>query len=449
MAITAKHILKKAIYSFVSNEELNRIAYETGFVKRLRKVEVARMFWALIFSFGGGKARSFEDIKKTYHLSPGSKKIARSSFYERLNGRLALFMRKILDLVISRLKNPPDVLRKTLKAFKDLVVIDSTLIRLNDLLGDVYPATGLRGGNKPIIAQAKVQVVMSATAAAPRFLNLVEGKRYEGKTIEIGEWVEGRLLLADLGYFKFQYFLNIHNHKGFFISRVNSTFNPFVLDENHENNQDGENGKNKEDLDEEKKEPSISELGSRFKEVTASYSKDKLDFNVQLCKDRPTSGKKLAVMRVVCIWNPKKARYNCYLTNIPAYRLKSEDIARTYSARWEIEMIFKELKSYYKLDKFRTKKACIVEILVYTALLSFILSRHVLLRMRKGYGILPSRSPERRFTAVFIRLSSTILHDLFALSKYKTNWNEHDKYLLKEMLDPNRKRQQNLNILRN
>jgi IS4 transposase len=37
-------------------------------------------------------------------------------------------------------------------------------------------------------------------------------------------------------------------------------------------------------------------------------------------------------------------KYHTYITNIPADRLDGEDIATLYSARWEIELIFKELK---------------------------------------------------------------------------------------------------------
>ena len=40
-----------------------------------------------------------------------------------------------------------------------------------------------------------------------------------------------------------------------------------------------------------------------------------------------------------------------YLTNIPVEILAAEDIARLYAARWEIELIFKELKSHYRMDQ--------------------------------------------------------------------------------------------------
>ncbi|MBI3926959.1 MAG: transposase [Armatimonadetes bacterium] len=55
--------------------------------------------------------------------------------------------------------------------------------------------------------------------------------------------------------------------------------------------------------------------------------------------------------------NDDTGAYHLYLTNIPADRLSPEDIARTYAARWEVELIFKELKSHYRLEEIPTTNA--------------------------------------------------------------------------------------------
>ena len=43
-------------------------------------------------------------------------------------------------------------------------------------------------------------------------------------------------------------------------------------------------------------------------------------------------------------------RWVSYKSDIPVEILAVEDIARLYAARWEIELIFKELKSHYRMD---------------------------------------------------------------------------------------------------
>lgn len=38
-------------------------------------------------------------------------------------------------------------------------------------------------------------------------------------------------------------------------------------------------------------------------------------------------------------------------TNIPSEALSARDVAATYAVRWEVELLFKELKSQYRLDQ--------------------------------------------------------------------------------------------------
>ena len=63
----------------------------------------------------------------------------------------------------------------------------------------------------------------------------------------------------------------------------------------------------------------------------------------------------------VCAWLrcdcPRAAKYRFYLTNIDPESLDAHSVAQTYAARWQIELIFKELKSHYRLDELPTRKA--------------------------------------------------------------------------------------------
>jgi len=61
-------------------------------------------------------------------------------------------------------------------------------------------------------------------------------------------------------------------------------------------------------------------------------------------------------LRLVAIYNVEEQKYHVYLTNIPADRLDAKDIAVLYSARWEVELIFKELKSRYGIDILPTSR---------------------------------------------------------------------------------------------
>jgi len=54
--------------------------------------------------------------------------------------------------------------------------------------------------------------------------------------------------------------------------------------------------------------------------------------------------------RLVAIYNEDEDKYHMYITNISPELLEPEEVARLYGARWEVEILFKELKSRYALD---------------------------------------------------------------------------------------------------
>jgi len=74
--------------------------------------------------------------------------------------------------------------------------------------------------------------------------------------------------------------------------------------------------------------------------------------------------------RVVDVWNSEAEKYHLYMTNLPAAEYSAADIAQLYRARWEVELLFKELKSTYDLDQISTSNPVAVEAHIVVALIS-------------------------------------------------------------------------------
>jgi IS4 transposase len=68
----------------------------------------------------------------------------------------------------------------------------------------------------------------------------------------------------------------------------------------------------------------------------------------------------LEEFRLVAIYNLEDEKYHVYITNISDELLTAKDIAYLYKGRWEIELIFKELKSKYQLDVVETTNVQVI-----------------------------------------------------------------------------------------
>ena len=75
--------------------------------------------------------------------------------------------------------------------------------------------------------------------------------------------------------------------------------------------------------------------------------------------------------------------YHLYFTNLPRDEYPAPDIAQLYRARWEVELLFKELKSRFRLDEINTTDPYIIEALVIMAAISLMMSRVIVDELHK------------------------------------------------------------------
>ncbi len=103
--------------------------------------------------------------------------------------------------------------------------------------------------------------------------------------------------------------------------------------------------------------------------------------------------------------------YHQSITNLSREEFSPEEIATSYRCRWEVELRLRELKTQYALDEFTTSKSHIVEILLYAALLSLLVSRDLLDMVTEVAGDEIVFPPER--WAATLRLHAQLmLHEL-------------------------------------
>ena len=417
------HIIEEELSHLFSSEWLRNTAKETGFIKRERKIDPVLMFWTLVLGFGVQLQRTLAQLRRLYeergevHISPGS-------FYERFSPELVTFLHKC---VVHGLENiaqgPKRVLNEQLQRFKDLVFQDSTVVRVNDKLAYKWPATRSRR----VAAGVKVGMLVSAVADGPRRVALFPERTSEVKTLKIGPWVKDRILLIDLGFYKHQSFTRIKENGGFFISRLKGKVDPLIITSNRSC-----------------RGRSIDVVGKRFRDVESRLKREVLDVDVELqFKRRAYRGKKRADIqqfRLVAVYNVEAKAYHSYLTNIPTDDFNAKEIAILYSARWEIELIFKELKSRYGLDILPTANPDIVEALLWVGILTLIVSRRVYTLVYSANLENAPRYTHLRWATIFAEKAHRLLDAVLAYENINAGLMELFEVYGSQALDPNVKR---------
>jgi len=83
-------------------------------------------------------------------------------------------------------------------------------------------------------------------------------------------------------------------------------------------------------------------------------------------------------LRLIAVRDEESGIYYAYVTNIPTDFLCAQEIAKLYRVRWEIELLFKELKSGYRLDQLSSSRKSVVEAMIYSTMLTLVASRTLL-----------------------------------------------------------------------
>jgi IS4 transposase len=322
-------------------------------------------------------------------------------------------------------------LKDKLASFEDLLTQDSTIIRLNKKLADKWPAAR----TKKVAAGVKVSLLISAVADGPKRIAIYGERISEVKTLRIGPWVKDRILLIDLGFYKHNTFARIDENGGFFISRLKNGVNPLIIKTNSVC-----------------RGRSIDIEGMRLNEILDKLKRQVIDVEVDIVfKRRKYNGKQskdVKRFRLIAIYNIEDEKYHVYITNIPADRLDTEDIAVLYSARWEIELIFKELKSRYGIDNLTTSNPHAVEALLWVGILTLIVSRRVYRLVYSADMENAPRYTHLRWATIFAEKSLELLGNILDYAGIDTEPMDIFELFQSQALDPNVNRKRLMDIWR-
>jgi len=297
-------------------------------------------------------------------LSPGfsgptprtNQTIARSSFYDRFTPALGALLSDLIEHALDEVA-VPHTIAPQFELFREVLIADATVFRLHRLLSE-FPATHSDQSG------AKLHLVHNATTQSIEQFQLTDECTHESSQLRTGSWLRSRLMLFDLGFYSFRRFALIEENGGFFLTRLKSNANPLIV------------GKRRK-----WRGRAISLPGRRLQDVLGNLTREIIDVTVELTfKRRPYAGKQSTdtmEFRVVGVRNEDTGDYHLYITNLPD-AFTPKQVAALYGLRWEVELLFRELKSLYGLERFQTSDPAIVQLLVVAALLTLTVSRALL-----------------------------------------------------------------------
>lgn len=324
-------------------------------------------------------------------------------------------------MLLKKIQQKQVRLTGVLAGFRDVIVADSTLIRLHELLQRSYP--GCRTNHTK--AAAKLHVVMSVKGEGPRTVRITSGRQHDSPVLKVGRWVKERLLVFDLGYFRYGLFDRIAANGGYFISRLKEGTNPTITGLLRDGTPHG-----------------LPLVGEKLRDVVGRLRRPEFDVEAEVTfRRREYAGSRSTgrlKLRLVAVRNEQTGRYHLYVTNIPAERLSAREVAAVYAGRWQVELLFREMKAEYRLEELPSRKRHIVETLLYASVLTLLASRRLLRAIREKLRGTNRIVPEERWAAIFSTVSSSVLDLLLAPAKLANELARRlEAMLIHEARDPN------------
>jgi len=203
-------------------------------------------------------------------------------------------------------------------------------------------------------AAVELHTTMDLLCDAPTTVVLTPDTASEQAFLPEPASLRASLLLADRGYLDLHYMRRVQDEGGFFLIRAKAGMNPQVVEAFRED------GKRLRSL--------------RNKPLKAIHVKLSKRQRVELVVEWQVEEHPLR-LRLLISWNRQTKEFCYLLTNLPAQRYHLDMIYRAYKWRWQVELLFKEWKSYANLHAFDTENPAIVEGLIWAAIAAAALKR--------------------------------------------------------------------------
>ena len=345
-------IMANKFQSILDADTLNERGKAIGFSKRHRLITPFRLVLSILASMASQKVETLADLHrqfKDFWRLPTSYK----AFYNQLlkPASAELFRASLCHIMsVLTMKVLGFEAGAAFSEFRRILIQDGSSFAIHQALADVFP--GRFNAVKP--AAVELHCTLDLLQDAPITISLSADTDSERAYLPEPKSLKGDLLLGDRGYLDLTYLRDVDGHGGCFIFRGKAGLNPRVITAFRE---DGR--------------PIAASKGRYLKTIVSKLPKQqRAELEVEwLMEGEPFR------LRLIVSWNPKTKSFCYLLTNLPQDRYTIEIICLGYKLRWQIELLFKEWKSYANLRAFDTEQEPIAEAMIWSSLCASALKR--------------------------------------------------------------------------
>jgi len=385
---------------------LDRWAKQTGFLKRKGKLSPYDFVVLMTIGQLGMKHPSLAGMAAAIET-----RISRVALHYRFSKAAAALLFKCLHFVLQqKFSRLGQINTKLLRPFRRVLLVDSSSWDVSEKLRSVLPGSG----GAASAANCKLQAVYDYKHGELAFLDVTAGtvpdNRYTDHLPDLLQ--KGDLLLIDQGYFKLSTLADIIAKGAFFLTRFlvrtllkdAITQAPIDLAKHLHQVQSNACEMNVLMGGEERSQVACRLIALRVSEQVAQERRRRLKKEAKK-KGRVASKHHLHM----CDWT-------LLITNVPQRWLALEMVRALYTVRWQIELLFKQLKSILRIHQSDTSKENRLRCELYGKLIGAVIIHRIhaaennriwntkcrQVSMEKFY----KRFQERAFTVLSLLLSS-------------------------------------------
>ncbi len=331
---------------------LNACGKEVKFCRRQRVITPFRLGLALTATCASQRVETIADFHCGFNALFGTTVTYKAFYNQVAKPRFADFARTMTERLVSDMTLKVLGFKKghAFAEFHHIVIQDGSSFAIHDGLREVFP--GRFKAVQP--AAVELHTTMDLLCDAPTTVVLTPDTASEQAFLPEPTALRDSVLMADRGYVDLHYLRRVQDEGGFFLIRAKAGMNPQVLEALRED------GKRLHSL--------------RNKALQSIHAKLPKRQRVELVVRWHVEGQPLC-LRLIISWNPRTKSFCYFLTNLPPQRDPLEVICRAYKWRWQVELLFKEWKSYANLHAFDTANPALVEGLIWAAIAAAALKR--------------------------------------------------------------------------